>query len=37
MNWREVEKGYETGTLRLAGYNNGKIVYEYPTDFILNE
>ena len=39
MNWREVQQGYETGELRIAGYNheNGSLVYEHPTDFILNE
>ena len=39
MNWREVQEGYERGTLRVGGYNHvtRTLVYEYPTDFILNE
>ena len=39
MNWREVQEGYERGTLRVGGYNHATktLVYEYPTDFILNE
>lgn len=39
MNWQEVQKGYQTGELRIAGYdhNNKTLVYEYPTDFILND
>ena len=39
MNWMEVKDGYESGTLRVGGYNRdtGKLVYEHPTDFILNE
>jgi DNA-directed RNA polymerase II subunit RPB2 len=39
MNWKEVEAGYKNGSLRIGGYNheNGELVYEYPTDFILNE
>jgi DNA-directed RNA polymerase II subunit RPB2 len=39
MNWNEVEEGYKNGSLRVGGYNheNGELVYEYPTDFILNE
>jgi len=39
MNWKEVQKGYESGELRLAGYNheNGTLVYEKPTGFILND
>ena len=39
MNWQEVQTGYASGTLRIAGYNheNGELVYEYPTAFILNE
>jgi DNA-directed RNA polymerase II subunit RPB2 len=39
MNWKEVQEGYNKGNIRLAGYNheNGELVYEYPTAFILNE
>ena len=39
MNWQEVQLGYQAGTLRIAGYNheNGELVYEYPSAFILNE
>ena len=39
MNWQEVQRGYQTGILRIAGYDQetGNIVYEIPTDFILNE
>lgn len=39
MNWIEVKQGYDNGSLRLAGYNHtsGELVYEYPTNFILNE
>lgn len=39
MDWREVQKGYEAGNLRVGGYDHasGHLVYEYPTDFILNE
>jgi DNA-directed RNA polymerase II subunit RPB2 len=39
MNWKEVQSGFQAGTLRLAGYNHesGKLIYEKPTDFILNE
>ena len=39
MNWKEVEAGYKNGSLRVGGYNheNGELVYEYPTDFILND
>ena len=39
MNWMEVQAGYETGTLRVGGYDRetGQLVYEIPTDFILNE
>jgi len=39
MNWKEVEEGYKNGTLRVGGYDHqtGELVYEYPTDFILNE
>ena len=39
MNWNEVETGYKNGSLRVGGYNheNGELVYEYPTDFILND
>jgi len=39
MNWIEVKEGYESGTLRVGGYNRetGKLVYEHPIDFILNE
>ena len=39
MNWKEVQTGYESGSLRIGGYNHvsGKLIYEYPTAFILNE
>lgn len=39
MNWQEVEKEYNSGILRIAGYNheNGELVYEKPTAFILND
>uniref|UniRef100_A0A6C0KXW0 DNA-directed RNA polymerase n=1 Tax=viral metagenome TaxID=1070528 RepID=A0A6C0KXW0_9ZZZZ len=39
MNWQEVQAGYESGTLRIAGYDNntGSLVYENPTAFIFNE
>jgi len=39
MNWMEVQAGYQDGTLRIAGYDqlSGKLVYEHPTAFILNE
>jgi len=39
MNWREVQAGYEAGTLRVGGYDHetGRLVYEHPTDFILND
>jgi len=39
MNWREVQAGYEAGTLRVGGYDRetGQLVYEIPTDFILND
>lgn len=39
MNWQEVQHGYKTGSLRIGGYNPAtmELVYEYPTDFILNE
>jgi DNA-directed RNA polymerase II subunit RPB2 len=39
MNWQEVEKEYNSGTLHIAGYNheNGELVYERPTAFILND
>ena len=39
MNWQEVQKGYESGTLCIAGYHHktGELVYEKPTAFILNE
>jgi DNA-directed RNA polymerase II subunit RPB2 len=39
MNWQDVQKGFNAGTLRVAGYDSssGKLVFEYPTDFILNE
>jgi DNA-directed RNA polymerase II subunit RPB2 len=39
MNWQEVQAGYESGTLRIGGYNheNGELVYEKPTAFILND
>ena len=39
MNWKEAKQEYDKGTLRMAGYDHktGHLVYEYPTDFILNE
>jgi hypothetical protein len=39
MNWREIQAGYESGTLRIAGYDHesGHLLYEYPKSFILNE
>ena len=39
MNWKEVKQGYEQGNLRMAGYDHksGHLVYELPTDFILND
>lgn len=39
MNWKEVQAAYNSGTLRIAGYNHdmGELVYETPTAFILNE
>ena len=39
MNWQEVQAGYESGTLRIGGYNHetGELVYEKPTAFILND
>jgi DNA-directed RNA polymerase II subunit RPB2 len=39
MNWTEVQQGYNSGTLRVGGYDHitGRLVYEHPTDFILNE
>jgi len=39
MNWKEVQTGYKSGSLRLGGYNHvsGKLIYEYPSTFILNE
>jgi DNA-directed RNA polymerase II subunit RPB2 len=39
MNWQEVQAGYESGTLHIGGYNheNGELVYEKPTAFILND
>jgi DNA-directed RNA polymerase II subunit RPB2 len=39
MNWMEVQSGYQTGSLHIAGYDHQtkKLVYEYPTAFILNE
>lgn len=39
MNWAEVKEGYESGMLRIAGYDHesGHLFYEYPTNFILNE
>lgn len=39
MNWKEVQDGYNKKNLRIGGYNHesGKLIYEYPTDFILNE
>ena len=39
MNWMEVQAGYKNGNLRIGGYNHesGLLIYEKPTDFILNE
>ena len=39
MNWKEVKDGYKNKNLKIAGYNSETktLVYEYPTDFILNE
>lgn len=39
MNWQQVKAGYESGTLRIAGYDHesGHLLYEYPTAFIFNE
>ena len=39
MNWKEAKQGYDKGTLRMAGYDHqtGRLVYEKPTAFILNE
>jgi DNA-directed RNA polymerase II subunit RPB2 len=39
MSWQEVQHGYNAGTLRVGGYDqeSGFLVYEYPTNFILNE
>ena len=39
MNWKEAKQAYDKGTLKMAGYDHqtGRLVYEYPTAFILNE
>jgi DNA-directed RNA polymerase II subunit RPB2 len=39
MNWREVQAGYQKGSLRVGGYDHetGRLVYEHPTNFILND
>uniref|UniRef100_A0A6C0H2Z3 DNA-directed RNA polymerase n=1 Tax=viral metagenome TaxID=1070528 RepID=A0A6C0H2Z3_9ZZZZ len=39
VNWKEAKQAYDKGTLRMAGYDNqtGRLVYEQPTSFILNE
>lgn len=39
MNWKEAKQAYDKGTLKMAGYNHqtGRLVYEQPTAFILNE
>ena len=39
MNWQEVQTGYQSGNLRIGGYNheNGQLVYEKPSAFILND
>jgi DNA-directed RNA polymerase II subunit RPB2 len=39
MNWKEIQDGYKAGTLRVGGYDSQTkcLVYEQPTDFILNE
>jgi DNA-directed RNA polymerase II subunit RPB2 len=39
MNWIEVQAGYAAGNLRIGGYDHtsGELVYENPTDFILND
>ena len=39
MNWKEAKQGYDKGNLRIGGYDHktGRLIYENPTDFILNE
>jgi len=39
MNWKEAKQAYDKGILRIAGYDHqtGRLVYEQPTAFILNE
>ncbi len=39
MNWKEVKELYENKSIKLAGYNHitKELVYEFPTNFILNE
>ena len=39
MNWKEAKQAYDKGTLLMAGYDHqtGRLVYEQPTAFILNE
>jgi DNA-directed RNA polymerase beta subunit/intein/homing endonuclease len=39
MNWKEAKQAYDKGTLKMAGYDHqtGRLVYEKPTAFILNE
>ena len=39
MNWKEAKQGYDKGNLRIGGYDHksGRLIYEHPTDFILNE
>jgi DNA-directed RNA polymerase beta subunit/intein/homing endonuclease len=39
VNWKEAKQAYDKGTLRMAGYDHqtGRLVYEQPTAFILNE
>jgi len=39
MNWQEAKQAYDKGTLRMAGYDHqtGRLVYEKPSAFILNE
>ena len=39
VNWKEAKQEYDKGTLKMAGYDHqtGRLVYEQPTAFILNE
>ena len=38
-SWQEVQEGYANGDMCVGGYNHetGHLVFEHPTDFILNE